>query len=277
MLYFLLGRVFSLFLLYTVADRMSCLVLFLGVFAVLLPPVPAPVPRCSPMIIINKVVEWNSLTSDRQNICAHLTPLTRFYHIFRCFLNNIFWHCGIESIIAWCGSRPVLKCGSGKNDADPTGSGTLIVTKHVAGCSNPFFPVPPCEYGGPMQAVLGKYRFSMFPVFNAVFRIRTLKTRIPICPFSPKVQTKMIQIFELCLIFFALILFFFNRLIGTKWCSLIRFWRNLTQKRYGSFESAKYRYDSNIFLVVRVLTVFGVFFMVPDSILIFCWSGSGLV
>jgi hypothetical protein len=22
--------------------------------------------------------------------------------------------------------------------------------------SNPFFPVPPCEYGGPMQAILGR-------------------------------------------------------------------------------------------------------------------------
>ena len=90
MLYFLLGRVFSLFLLFTVADRMSCLVLFLGVFAVLLPPVPAPVPRCSPMIIINKVVEWNSLTSDRQNICAHLTPLTRFITFFVVFLITFF-------------------------------------------------------------------------------------------------------------------------------------------------------------------------------------------
>lgn len=47
------------------------------------PLVPAPVPRCSPMIIINKLAEYNSLMSD----------------------------------------------------------------------SNPYFPVPPCEYGGPLQAI----------------------------------------------------------------------------------------------------------------------------
>jgi len=46
--------------------------------------VPAPVPRCSPFIVINKVVEWQSWSSDM----------------------------------------------------------------------NPFFPVPPCEYGGPLQALL---------------------------------------------------------------------------------------------------------------------------
>jgi len=46
--------------------------------------VPAPVPRCSPFLIINKVVEWQSWSSDM----------------------------------------------------------------------NPFFPVPPCEYGGPLQALL---------------------------------------------------------------------------------------------------------------------------
>jgi len=48
-----------------------------------LPLVPAPVPRCSPFIIINKLAEYNSLMSD----------------------------------------------------------------------SNPYFPVPPCEYGGPLQAI----------------------------------------------------------------------------------------------------------------------------
>eukprot|EP00088_Acartia_fossae_P045731 TRINITY_DN49282_c0_g1_i1.p1 TRINITY_DN49282_c0_g1~~TRINITY_DN49282_c0_g1_i1.p1 ORF type:complete len:201 (+),score=40.49 TRINITY_DN49282_c0_g1_i1:46-648(+) len=49
----------------------------------------APVPRCSPFFIINKLMEWNSWTSDM----------------------------------------------------------------------NPYFPVPPCEHGGPMQAVLaGDYR-----------------------------------------------------------------------------------------------------------------------
>lgn len=47
------------------------------------PLVPAPVPRCSPLIIINKLAEYNSLMSD----------------------------------------------------------------------SNPYFPVPPCEYGGPLQAI----------------------------------------------------------------------------------------------------------------------------
>eukprot|EP00088_Acartia_fossae_P005459 TRINITY_DN12433_c0_g1_i1.p1 TRINITY_DN12433_c0_g1~~TRINITY_DN12433_c0_g1_i1.p1 ORF type:complete len:191 (-),score=22.64 TRINITY_DN12433_c0_g1_i1:142-714(-) len=46
--------------------------------------VPAPVPRCSPFIIINKVVEWQNWSSDM----------------------------------------------------------------------NPYFPVPPCEYGGPLQAIL---------------------------------------------------------------------------------------------------------------------------
>ena len=56
-------------------------VLFLLLVSV--PRVPAPVPRCSPFIIINKVVEWNSIFSD----------------------------------------------------------------------SNPYFPVPPCEYGGPLQAL----------------------------------------------------------------------------------------------------------------------------
>jgi hypothetical protein len=43
------------------------LVCTLLVFLTIVPPVPAPVPRCSPMIIINKLVEWNSLTSDRPN------------------------------------------------------------------------------------------------------------------------------------------------------------------------------------------------------------------
>jgi len=58
----------------------------------LVPPVPAPVPRCSPFIIINKLVEWTSLWSD----------------------------------------------------------------------SNSYFPVGPCEYGGPLQAIqAGDY--------NAVF------------------------------------------------------------------------------------------------------------
>lgn len=51
---------------------------------VFIQPVPAPVPRCSPFIIINKVVEWQNWSSDM----------------------------------------------------------------------NPYFPVPPCEYGGPMQAIM---------------------------------------------------------------------------------------------------------------------------
>lgn len=57
------------------------LVLFL--LLVSAPRVPAPVPRCSPFLIINKVVEFNSLMSD----------------------------------------------------------------------NNPYFPVPPCEYGGPLEAI----------------------------------------------------------------------------------------------------------------------------
>ena len=51
------------------------------VLSCLIQPVPAPVPRCSPWIIINKLVEWNSLWSD----------------------------------------------------------------------NNPYFPIRPCEYGGPLQ------------------------------------------------------------------------------------------------------------------------------
>eukprot|EP00096_Caligus_rogercresseyi_P015117 TRINITY_DN7563_c0_g1_i1.p1 TRINITY_DN7563_c0_g1~~TRINITY_DN7563_c0_g1_i1.p1 ORF type:complete len:188 (-),score=17.85 TRINITY_DN7563_c0_g1_i1:100-663(-) len=54
------------------------------VIAALIPSAPAPVPRCSPFIIINKLAEFSNLVSD----------------------------------------------------------------------SNPYFPVPPCEYGGPIQALL---------------------------------------------------------------------------------------------------------------------------
>lgn len=36
----------------------------LSLLLYLVPPVPAPVPRCSPFIIINKLVEWTSLWSD---------------------------------------------------------------------------------------------------------------------------------------------------------------------------------------------------------------------
>ena len=39
-------------------------------------PVPAPVPRCSPYIIINKLVEWNSLTSDRKGHYTHKTTMS---------------------------------------------------------------------------------------------------------------------------------------------------------------------------------------------------------
>ena len=46
-------------------------------------PAPAPVPRCSPFIFINKLAEWTNVWSD----------------------------------------------------------------------SNPYFPVPPCEYGGPLEAL----------------------------------------------------------------------------------------------------------------------------
>ena len=53
------------------------------VFLHLPSPAPAPVPRCSPFIIINKLAEFNNLMSD----------------------------------------------------------------------SNPYFPVPPCEYGGPLEAL----------------------------------------------------------------------------------------------------------------------------
>jgi len=60
--------------------RLTCLV-----FLCLPCPVPAPVPRCSPFIFINKLAEWSNIWSD----------------------------------------------------------------------SNPYFPVPPCEYGGPLGA-LGK-------------------------------------------------------------------------------------------------------------------------
>ncbi|XP_023346755.1 uncharacterized protein LOC111715638 [Eurytemora carolleeae] len=62
----------------------SYLMKILILLAVNLPGVPAPVTRCSPFIIINKVVEWQSWSSDM----------------------------------------------------------------------NPYFPVPPCEYGGPLQAIL---------------------------------------------------------------------------------------------------------------------------
>ena len=53
------------------------------IFLFLPRPVPAPVPRCSPFIFINKLAEWTNIWSD----------------------------------------------------------------------SNPYFPVPPCEYGGPLQAL----------------------------------------------------------------------------------------------------------------------------
>ncbi|XP_040566679.1 uncharacterized protein [Lepeophtheirus salmonis] len=53
------------------------------IVSVLIPSVPAPVPRCSPFIIINKLAEFSNLVSD----------------------------------------------------------------------SNPYFPVPPCEYGGPLEAI----------------------------------------------------------------------------------------------------------------------------
>jgi hypothetical protein len=53
---------------FLIPDRMQILLfLLLG----LVSPAAAPVPRCSPWIIINKVVEWNSLTSDRQ---THVLP-----------------------------------------------------------------------------------------------------------------------------------------------------------------------------------------------------------
>ena len=51
--------------------------------SVLVVPAPAPVPRCSPFIFINKLAEWTNVWSD----------------------------------------------------------------------SNPYFPVPPCEYGGPLEAL----------------------------------------------------------------------------------------------------------------------------
>ena len=51
--------------------------------SLLVQPVPAPVPRCSPFIFINKLAEWTNIWSD----------------------------------------------------------------------SNPYFPLPPCEYGGPLQAL----------------------------------------------------------------------------------------------------------------------------
>jgi len=58
----------------------------------LLPSVFAPVPRCSPFLIINKLMEWTSATSDM----------------------------------------------------------------------NPYFPVPPCEHGGPLQAILkGDYKSAL--------------------------------------------------------------------------------------------------------------------
>ena len=53
------------------------------IFLFLPRPVPAPVPRCSPFIFINKLAEWTNIWSD----------------------------------------------------------------------SNPYFPVPPCEYGGPLKAL----------------------------------------------------------------------------------------------------------------------------
>jgi len=65
------------------SHRLTMLLPILVLVSCLVRPVPAPVPRCSPFIIINKLVEWTSLWSD----------------------------------------------------------------------SNAYFPVGPCEYGGPIQAL----------------------------------------------------------------------------------------------------------------------------
>ena len=72
-------------------------------------------------------------------------------------------------------------------------------------------------------------------VFSPI-RIQTLKTRIWFRPFFALVKFK-----------------FFNKLKGPKWCSLIRFWRNLTKK-----DSAKYLCYTffYLYLPVKFLAVF---------------------
>lgn len=82
-----------------------------------MPLVPAPVPRCSPLIFINKLAEWSNLKSD----------------------------------------------------------------------SNPYFPVPPCEYGGPIQALKAKdfeavsvlARPERIPLHNIYEFVWLLKTGFP--------------------------------------------------------------------------------------------------
>jgi len=87
------------------------------IFLFLPRPVPAPVPRCSPFIFINKLAEWTNIWSD----------------------------------------------------------------------SNPYFPVPPCEYGGPLKALASGDLKSVFilaephkiPLHNLYEFVWLLKTGIP--------------------------------------------------------------------------------------------------
>ena len=87
------------------------------VFLCLPHPTPAPVPRCSPFIFINKLAEWSNIWSD----------------------------------------------------------------------SNPYFPVPPCEYGGPLEALTKGDLNSIFvlskplniPLHNLYEFVWLLKTGFP--------------------------------------------------------------------------------------------------
>ena len=64
-------------------DKLILKMFMQAIIVLMAPTVPAPVPRCSPFIFINKLAEWSNVWSD----------------------------------------------------------------------SNPYFPVPPCEYGGPVEAL----------------------------------------------------------------------------------------------------------------------------